>query len=82
LSVSSIFGRFKRLAKKAKLPSEFSPHCLRHFFACEADAGGASVEAIRLALGHANLGTTQRYLQRVRKGVNEAFVKLRLPKLA
>jgi site-specific recombinase XerD len=82
LSVSSIFGRFKRLAKKAELPSEFSPHCLRHFFACEADAGGASVEAIRLALGHANLGTTQRYLQRVRKGVNEAFVKLRLPKLA
>lgn len=82
LSVSSIFGRFKRLAKKAELPSEFSPHCLRHFFACEADAAGASVEAIRLALGHAGLGTTQRYLQRVRKGVNEAFSKLKLPKLA
>lgn len=81
LSVSSIYDRFKRLAKKAALPKEASPHSLRHYFACEADAAGASVEAIRIALGHSNLGTTQKYLQRVRKGINEAFSKGRLPRL-
>jgi site-specific recombinase XerD len=79
LSVSSIFGRFKRLAKKASLPKEASPLSLRHYFAREADSAGASVEAIRIAIGHSNLGTTQKYLQRVRKGINEAFSKGRLP---
>jgi len=78
LSVSSTYERFKKLAKKADLQG--SPHSLRHFFACEADSQGASVEAIRLALGHSGLGTTQKYLNRVRRGVNEAFAKVKLPK--
>ena len=78
LSVSSTYERFKKLAKKAGLAC--SPHSLRHYFACEADSQGASVEAIRLALGHAGLGTTQKYLNRVRRGVNEAFAKVKLPK--
>lgn len=82
MSCASIYGRFKRLAKKAGLSSEVSPHALRHYFACEADSGGASVEAIRQALGHAGLGTTQRYLMRVRKGLNEAFVRTKVPKVA
>ena len=69
LSDSSIYERFKRLAAKAGLPKEYSPHSLRHWFASEADAAGASVEAIRLALGHSGLGTTQKYLNRVRRGI-------------
>lgn len=80
VSVSSTYERFKKLAKKAGLAKSVSPHSLRHFFACEADAAGASVEAIRLALGHSGLGTTQKYLNRVRRGVNEAFAKVKLPK--
>jgi integrase/recombinase XerD len=82
LSPSTIYERFKRLARKAELPGQLSPHSLRHFFACEADAAGASVEAIRLALGHAGLGTTQRYLQRMRRGINEAFAKIKPPKVS
>jgi integrase/recombinase XerD len=82
LSDSSVYERFKRLAKMAGLSPEASPHSLRHFFACEADAAGASVEAIRLALGHAGLGTTQKYLNRVRRGINEAFAKIRPPKVS
>ncbi len=81
LSVSSVYARFKRFARKAGLSADFSPHSLRHWFACEADASGASVEAIRLALGHAGLGTTQKYLNRVRRGINEAFAKVKVPKL-
>ena len=82
VSPSTVYERFKRLARKAGLPGELSPHSLRHFFACEADAAGASVEAIRLALGHAGLGTTQRYLQRMRRGINEAFAKIKPPKVS
>ena len=82
ISSSTVYERFKRLARKAELPGELSPHSLRHFFACEADAAGASVEAIRLALGHAGLGTTQRYLQRIRRGINEAFAKVKSPKVS
>jgi site-specific recombinase XerD len=82
LSVGSTYERFKRLCKKAGLPSQVSPHSLRHFFACEADAAGASVEAIRQSLGHSGLGTTQRYLQRIHRGINEAFAKTKLPKLS
>lgn len=82
LSDSSVYERFKRLAKKAGLPAEASPHSLRHWFACEADASGASVEAIRLALGHSGLGTTQKYLNRVRRGINEAFAKVKAPKVS
>ena len=82
LSDSSVYERFKRLAKKAGLPTECSPHSLRHWFACEADAAGASVEAIRLALGHAGLGTTQKYLNRIQRGINEAFAKVKPPKVS
>lgn len=64
-----------------ELSSDFSQHSMRHRFACEADANGASVEAIRLALGHSGLGTTQKYLSRVRRGINEAFAKVNVPKL-
>jgi len=82
LSDSSVYERFKRLAAKAGLPEEYSPHSLRHWFASEADAAGASVEAIRLALGHSGLGTTQKYLNRVRRGINEAFAKIKTPNVS
>jgi len=81
LSVSSIFARFKRHAAKAGLAREISPHALRHFFASESDASGASVEAIRLALGHSDLRVTTRYLARVRRGINPAFAKISLPQV-
>jgi integrase/recombinase XerD len=81
MSLSSIFARFKRIAAKAGLPHEISPHALRHFFATESDSSGASVEAIRIALGHSDLGVTTRYLARVRRGINPAFEKISLPQV-
>jgi len=41
-------------------------HDLRHTFASLADAKGASATAVRDALGHTNLGITERYLHRNR----------------
>jgi integrase len=60
------------------LPSWASPHGLRHFFASTADAKGASAEAIRRALGHSSRPVTQRYLDRLTKGINEAFAAVKV----
>ena len=78
IPAATIYKRFKRLARKARLPSWASPHALRHYFASMADAKGASVEAIRRALGHASLAMTQRYLDRLTKGINEAFAAVKV----
>lgn len=71
---SSIYGRFKKYARAAELPRWSSPHCLRHYFASEAHKHGAPAEAIRKALGHTSLSTTQRYLDGISSGLNVAFV--------
>jgi integrase/recombinase XerD len=77
IPAGTIYKRFKRLARSAGLPAWASPHCLRHFFASEAHENGAGAEAIRRALGHASLAVTQRYLDRMSKGINEAFARVK-----
>ncbi|MBE7465634.1 MAG: tyrosine-type recombinase/integrase [Planctomycetes bacterium] len=73
----TIYKRFKAYCRRAELPTWASPHCMRHFFASEAHAKGAPAEAIRRALGHSSLNTTQRYLDRMERGVNQAFKAVR-----
>lgn len=74
---ATIYKRFKKYVRKSGLPAWASPHCMRHFFAAESHENGASAEAIRRALGHSSLKTTQRYLDRLTSGVNEAFVRVK-----
>jgi site-specific recombinase XerD len=77
IPAASIYKRFKRYARQADLPSWAAPHSLRHFFASQAHAKGAPAEAIRRALGHTSLAVTQRYLDGLDRGVNEAFAAVK-----
>jgi integrase/recombinase XerD len=41
----------------------FSPHTLRHTFACEYLRRGGNLEYLRRILGHSSILTTQKYLR-------------------
>jgi integrase len=60
--LKSIDKIWARLKKNAALPSDVSPHLLRHQGASMMLASGTDLETVRSLLGHANISTTQIYL--------------------
>jgi site-specific recombinase XerD len=62
LTQSALRSVFRYLAKAAKLDGRLYPYLLRHTSATELLRGGASLEVVRLMLGHQNYSITQRYL--------------------
>lgn len=62
ISVRGVQKIVKVFAKKNGLPEQFSPHWLRHAFASHVLTSGVSLEALRVALGHSSLATTEKYL--------------------
>ena len=53
----------KGYAKQAGLNTEVTPHTLRHSFAVHRLSKGSKLEDIQRLLGHANISTTQIYIQ-------------------
>ena len=62
LTRAGAFFVLRRLAGKAGLePERVHPHLLRHSFATHLLEGGADLRSVQEMLGHADLGTTERY---------------------
>jgi site-specific recombinase XerD len=62
LTRAGAFLILRRLAAKAGLePERVHPHLLRHSFATHLLEGGADLRSVQEMLGHADLGTTEKY---------------------
>jgi site-specific recombinase XerD len=62
LTRAGAFLVLRRLAEKSGLePERVHPHLLRHSFATHLLDGGADLRSVQEMLGHADLGTTERY---------------------
>ena len=65
----------KRVAERARISQEVTPHVLRHTFATLAIQKGISLAAIQKILGHDRLGTTAIYLNLTDTHVVEEYTQ-------
>ncbi len=76
LTTRTVQNVLKRWAKMAGLPTDVSPHTLRHTFATHLLDGGADLKTVQQLLGHESLATTQIYthisIERLKDTVNQA----------
>lgn len=73
LSRVMIFTIVKRLALKAGIQKNVSPHTFRHSFATHLVDGGADLRAVQEMLGHQSITTTEIYTHLDRSFIKEAI---------
>jgi len=73
LSRMTIFNIVKKYAKMAAITKNVSPHTFRHSFATHLLDHGADLRIIQEMLGHASIGTTDRYTHISRNKLQESF---------
>lgn len=69
----TIWKMIKRYAKQANIIKTISPHTLRHSFATHLLDNGADLRVIQEMLGHASIGSTDRYTHISCSRLQQAF---------
>ena len=76
LTRAGAFLILRKLADRAGLePGRVHPHLLRHSFATHLLEGGADLRSVQEMLGHADLGTTERYTHVSDRHRREAYFR-------
>jgi len=78
---SAVQKVFRRALAEAGIQGRYTPHSLRHSFACRLLERKVPGETLRMVMGHGSLQTTQHYLhltEPVRRGLGEVVQSLHL----